>query len=502
MARQLKAKIRLDADTKNANRNLRSTDKELKNLESSSGSLGGGLGGLTAKFGALAAGAAVVAAGIGKLIGLANEEEDAVQKLDAAIGNLNGQRKALSLRLQENASALSAVTRSGNEEILAVQAQIAIFIKDEDQIKKLTKASLDFAAAQGTNAVAAAQLLTRTVTSSTNALTRQGLVVEGAAGSVERFASAMEALAVFEGQAAAAADTASGKIGLLKDAFVDLLQEATLNVTQSKVFTGALVALTLVLNNMAASTKAARSETQAQSLGFAVMAENVLPPLIARLVGVEGAFEKVTKEILRQKTATVDLANVQRGLFDGFKKSLPILQDWEAHQKLIRKENEKLGKEFGKFGIILQENVNSEIERNNGLLDVLRERYEAGRTSLQQYERDVQKILDANAKLNGTFQEQADIVLVTSQGVEVYGQALTQLELNIDRVGEAEVRLADITVAQVERRIAARAQEQRNLGTQTIFGQRTTQGGTFFVPDSVVGGANGSVEIVRGTGFV
>jgi len=60
---------------------------------------------------------------------------------------------------------------------------IAAFVQEEDQIKELTRVSLDFAAAKGVDLKTASDLITKTFASSTNALSRYGLSVEGAAGS-------------------------------------------------------------------------------------------------------------------------------------------------------------------------------------------------------------------------------------------------------------------------------------------------------------------------------
>ena len=47
---------------------------------------------------------------------------------------------------------------------------------------------------------------------------------------------------------------------------------------------------------------------------------------------------------------------------------------------------------------------------------------------------------------------------------------------------------------------AARAQE-RAEGTQVIFGQRTTAGGTFFTPAEAEGGQNGSINPIGRIGI-
>ena len=161
-------------------------------------------------------GARMVLSSMKTLIELAGKQELAERKLTAALGKR-------SFALQQQAKSLQQVSRFGDEAILEAQAMIASFIKEEDAVAAATKATLDLAAAKGMDLVAAADLVSKTLGSSTNALSRYGIAVEGAVGSTERLESMTSAIAgVFGGQAAAQADTYQGKMDALSNAAGDL----------------------------------------------------------------------------------------------------------------------------------------------------------------------------------------------------------------------------------------------------------------------------------------
>lgn len=155
-------------------------------------------------------GAAVIAAGLlraGKAaVDLALRQEAAEKKLTAALGRR-------SQKLFDVAAALQKQTAYGDEAIIEAQALIGMFVKEESQIIKLTGAVLDLAAAKEMDLKTAADLVTKTVASSTNALSRYGITVEGAAGSTKRIASAVDNInKAFGGQAVAQLDTYAGRM--------------------------------------------------------------------------------------------------------------------------------------------------------------------------------------------------------------------------------------------------------------------------------------------------
>lgn len=146
-------------------------------------------------------------------------QEQAERRLLTAVGN----RADVQQRLIAQAKQLQRTTIFGDDETVNAQAMMATLIKEEETLKRLTPLVQDFAAAKGMDLRTAADLVAKAVGSTTNALTRYGIVVEGAVGSDARLESAVNSLTkAFGGQAAALAQTDSGKIQQLSNAWNDL----------------------------------------------------------------------------------------------------------------------------------------------------------------------------------------------------------------------------------------------------------------------------------------
>lgn len=147
------------------------------------------------------------------------KQELAEKKLEAQLGRTNK-------RLLNYAAALQKKTQYGDEDTISAMAMLAAFTKDEDQIKRLTKVTLDLAAAKGFDLASSADLVGKSFGSSTNALTRYGIEVKGAAGSQERLNSLIENTnKLFGGQAEAQAKTYTGTMAQLKNSIGDAMEK-------------------------------------------------------------------------------------------------------------------------------------------------------------------------------------------------------------------------------------------------------------------------------------
>jgi len=224
-------------------------EKGAKKASKNIGGLNTALGGLASKA-ALAAGAffggGMLLSGMKRAIDLAGEQEKAEKTLEVALGRR-------SQGLLDQARALQQVTTFGDEAIISAQALIGAFVNDEEQIKLATAATLDLAAAKGMDLTVAADLVSKTLGSSTNAMSRYGIQVTGAVGSTERLESLTNNLAnVFGGQATAQAQTMAGSIEQAKNAMGDAAETmgnllAPSVVKAAKFFKGAAEAVDLYL---------------------------------------------------------------------------------------------------------------------------------------------------------------------------------------------------------------------------------------------------------------
>ena len=157
----------------------------------------------------------LVSGSVLRLVNLFAEQELAEKRLSVALGFHSD-------ALVEQASALQARTRFGDEAILNAQAMIAAFVKDEEQLKKATKATLDLASAKGMDLTSAADLVAKSIGSSTNSLTRYGIEAEGAAGSQERLESITKNIAkIFGGFAEGELNTVRGMLDATSNAIGD-----------------------------------------------------------------------------------------------------------------------------------------------------------------------------------------------------------------------------------------------------------------------------------------
>jgi hypothetical protein len=177
------------------------------------------------KFAAIA-GIAVLGAALTKATKLASIQEQAINDLNEALKNNGDFTEEASKAAQEYAANLQKVTVFGDEVIISSQALLArLGSLSGEGLNQATKATADMAAALGIDLKSAASLVGKTLGSSTNALVRYGVTVEGAVGSQERLNSLVEnAAKLFGGAAQAQANTFSGQIKQLQNRFGDLFE--------------------------------------------------------------------------------------------------------------------------------------------------------------------------------------------------------------------------------------------------------------------------------------
>ena len=162
------------------------------------------------------------------------EALDVQLKAEASLLTALDGRILVQQRLIEQAGKLQKTTLFGDEETIRAQALIAAFVSEEEAIRRVIPLVQDFAAAKSVQLSVAADLVSKTLGSSTNALTRYGISVEGAVGSTERLDSVVTGLGkAFGGQATAAAD-ADVKLTQLANTWGDLQEAFATNINSGK----------------------------------------------------------------------------------------------------------------------------------------------------------------------------------------------------------------------------------------------------------------------------
>jgi len=217
-----KIEIQVEAKVGSAIKNLGKVEKKGEKAAKSQQKL---MQGLKAGWLGAAAAVAVVAGTIKKTLTLFAEQERAEKTLAAAMKQAGTFTEEAFQHNLKYASSLQKMTTFGDEAILSVQKMLTNFGIEGETMDKLTKATLDLAAAKGMDLKSAADIVAKSVGSSTNALSRYGIEVTGAAGSTARANQAFDNITkLFGGAAAAEVDTFSGKIKQLSNTYGDILE--------------------------------------------------------------------------------------------------------------------------------------------------------------------------------------------------------------------------------------------------------------------------------------
>lgn len=211
MARDKDIRVNINADNKKLKKGLKDSQRHINNFGKSVKKIGG----------IIAAAFAVqkITKFASETMKLYDVQAKAEQSLLVALKG----RKSAQQNLIRQAQELQKVTLFGDEETIQAQALIAAFVKEEKHIKKIIPLVQDLATAKGMQLNVAADLVAKTLGSSTNALSRYGIQVEGAVGSTERLESLVNGLSkAFEGQAKAAAKVGTGPLQILKNQWSDI----------------------------------------------------------------------------------------------------------------------------------------------------------------------------------------------------------------------------------------------------------------------------------------
>lgn len=193
------------------------------------GKLGGWVEKNSAQFKQLALagaamGTAVVYAAL-KAAQAAGEQEQANLMLADAMKLAGTYTEAAYKHNLDYASSLQKVSIYADEVIVGVQEMLVRFGAEGEMLDKLTKATLDLASAKKMDLGSAADLVAKAIGSSTNALARYGVTIEGTVGSTERMQMAVDNISkLFGGAAQAQAETYLGRITVLKNRWGEIVE--------------------------------------------------------------------------------------------------------------------------------------------------------------------------------------------------------------------------------------------------------------------------------------
>jgi len=466
---------------------------------------------------------------LGDAITAATVQEDAIKKLDTALKSLGPTSVTVSKNLQAQASALQKVTTAGDETIIKGQALLASFTKSESQIKAATVAALDLAAATGVDLNAAFLLMGKAAAGETSTLSRYGIILDEGLTKSEKFAAAIEKIGEqFGGQASAQAETFSGRISQIGNAYGDLTEKVGAAFTENEKITESLTRVRDILTSgglvegvedlaeaMADATTASVNfieglSTIGEKLNTlnAAAQENV--PVFEELGGGFGLVSEVVLRLTGAKglLTLVDLINgvgsesaktaAQVAALTQFLTIEATVTEQLAvsEERLLRIRRETteqlstLTDISKRLGVTLESSVNESLKKN---AEALIEAEKAARAGVITYQ-DLANIEDAVAESNNQLTESltgtGTAAIEAGEGVEVLTQGLAELD---SRQRTTQSGLASTARAFNQAAVAAAqfnavtggapqvARDHRDQGTvdaTVAAGGKVTQGGT------------------------
>jgi len=168
---------------------------------------------------------ALATAAIAKTVAEFGEADQGVQQLNRAMINAGVYTEDLSKQYVDLASNLQKVTAYSDDEIIAAQRTIQQKIGNMKVTEDLTKAVLDFAAAEQMDVVQAADLVGKTIGTQTNALARQGIEIDTTKSKTEKLTLVVQQLNNRSKDQATTAAQGIGSFKQLKNAVSDLAED-------------------------------------------------------------------------------------------------------------------------------------------------------------------------------------------------------------------------------------------------------------------------------------
>jgi len=322
-----------------------------------------------AKIGA--AGFATLSAVVYKSISAYKEQEDAVRSLSQSMINNGIYSKELVDEYSAQASALQKLSTYGDEQIMMAQSQLQQQIGSTKITKELTQTILDFAAAQKMDLSSAAEVVGKSIGTTTNALGRYGIEVSATASKQEKMAAVIEGLnSKFGGQAAAAAE-GLGSLEQLKVTVGDLFESlgerlapiVTLVAKALNALAGDASIVTPVLDGMTTVIKNIIIASVYAYEGIRTLAEVITTGLAtaAAVVGtaIEGNFKGIP-DIINQAYTDIDQIATDRATSLGSKLS-EIDKAFAAEKEVnIAEETSKLQQSLkNREGVLQKERDNA-----------------------------------------------------------------------------------------------------------------------------------------------
>jgi hypothetical protein len=461
MARnELKAKIRLEGDASGADKAVKKTEGGLRRLTSF---LKKNMLAVTA---AVAAGFFALSKAFGSVTSAAQEQEDAVRALDAALIPLGDNAGKVSKALQEQAAALQKVTKFGDETIIRGQALIASFTKNEEEIKGATQAALDLSAAVGVDLNAAFLLMGKAAAGETSTLTRYGIILDEGLSKSEKFAAAIATVnEQFGGRAAEAAKTYSGVIQQIGNAYGDLKERLGEAIIKNKEVLSSLTSLRDLLTSgglvdAISSFASFIAEATSATIDFAVALKNISVGTAAAVSGIGDwtkALERSVPFLEKQILGLKQIADAYLNLPRALTALGSALSDQEEAQRLAAEAADELASRQRDAAIATGELVLPFEELTKLVVEYAKE---SGKTDtetknlVKNFRSMAIAIGDAStayATLIGNQERANRIQRESAEALKAFGEEAARLGIVLEKDVAAEIEKNNVALAEAER---------------------------------------------------
>lgn len=496
MARDFTVRARIVAED--------AASREVEQVRSRFGRLGDFLRrNLVVSFAAVAGAVAGVVTAFRSAVSAAQEQEEAVRALDAALAGLGPAAESVSEALQQQAAALQQTTRFGDEAIIQQQALLATLGVQADQIPQATRATVDLAEALGISLESAARNVGRTVGGFAGELGELVPELKELSTEALRSGEGIELLAErFEGRAAAAADTFRGRVSQVRNAFSDLLETLGESIIENERITRSLEAVRDVLTSggfvdaverlaegFARLTSFTIDATRAyadyvrglgavvertvdllrETRGLATVFRAVEDSLgaVGRALGLVltpitetiGAIRELGRQQRLQAEAAEATAEQQERMSQAFEQSVGALLSAGSAAGSARREFEALAESQGdaveesddflaameRLGVTLESQVNAQIAENNRQLERADELLRRGEITRRDFEQIQRRIAEANREATESLEAQGDALERTASGYDAVTDGANRYGDSIER---QTGRLRDFTQEQ------------------------------------------------------
>lgn len=186
-----------------------------------------------------------------KSVEAAIENEHAFAQMNLGLANAGLYSKETSENMNHLAESLSKTTTFSGEAILNAETLALKFAKTEEQAKALTKASIDMAAATGTDVNTAIQRLGLSLNGTSSGLERLDPRLKNLTKAQLANGEAVRILSEkYSGSASAMAQTFGGRVQMLKNQFNELQETIGKSISQSPIVNRAIEGITIIINKL------------------------------------------------------------------------------------------------------------------------------------------------------------------------------------------------------------------------------------------------------------